>query len=88
LLVDLLLVRSEIQYFSLPVGAIYVVVTEPTSAPSAEPKKLTPDVDIPVRPPRTGVSTVSGVRGLGVEEVLVLEVRIRVATRMRGAGGG
>ena len=29
-----------------------------------------------------------GVRGLGVEEVAVFEVRIGVATRTRGAGGG
>ena len=55
--------------------------------PQTEPEKLTPDVDIPVRPPRSGVSTVSGVRGLGVEEVLVLKVRIGVATRTRGASG-
>ena len=53
-----------------------------------KPNKLTPDVDIPNRSPRTGVSTVPGVRGLGVEEVAVLEVRIVVATRTRGAGGG
>ena len=70
------------------------LVTEPASAPSngttvdEEPKKLAPDVDIPVRPPRTGVNTATGVRGLGVEEVVVLEVRIGVATRTRGAGGG
>ena len=56
--------------------------------PQTEPKKLAPDVDIPVRPPRTGVNTATGVRGLGVEEVVVLEVRIGVATRTRGAGGG
>ena len=55
--------------------------------PQTEPKNLTPDVDIPVRPPRTGVNTASGVRGLGVEEVEVLEIWIRVATRTRGAGG-
>jgi len=36
-----------------------------------KPKKLTPDVDIPVRSPRTGVRTVFGVWGLGVEEVVV-----------------
>jgi len=30
----------------------------------AKPKKLTLDVDIPVRSPRTGVSTDPGVRGL------------------------
>ena len=56
--------------------------------PQTEAKKLTPDVDIPVRSPRTGVSNVPGVWGLGVEEVAVLEVRIGVATRTRGAGGG
>ena len=32
------------------------------------------------------VNTASGVRGLGVEKVVVLEVRIGVATRTRGAG--
>jgi len=36
------------------------------------PKKLTPDVDTPVRPPRKSANTASGVRGLGVEEVVVL----------------
>ena len=56
--------------------------------PQAEPKKPTPDVDIPVCPPRTGVNTASAVWGLGVEEVVVLEVRIGVATRTNGAGGG
>jgi len=47
-----------------------------------------PDVDVPVRSPRTGVNTAPGIRGLGVEEVVVLEVWIGVATRTRGAGGG
>ena len=56
--------------------------------PLTPPEKLTPDVDIPVRPPRTGVNTTSGVRGLGVEEVALLEVRIRVATHTCGTGGG
>ena len=56
--------------------------------PQTKPKKLAPDVEIPVRPPRTGVNTAPGVRGLGVEEVVVLEVRTGVATRTRGAGGG
>ena len=56
--------------------------------PQTEPKKLTPDVDIPARSPRTGVKTAPGVRGLGVEEVTVLEVRIKVANRTRGEGGG
>ena len=65
------------------------LVTEPTSAPSNRTQKLKPDVDISVRPPRRGVNTASGVRGLGVEEVIVLEERaIGVATRTRGAGGG
>jgi len=41
-----------------------------------KPKKLTPDVDIPVRSPRTGVNAASDVRGLGVEEVVVHEVRL------------
>jgi len=36
------------------------LVTEPTSAPLKKPKILTPDVDIPVRSPRTGVRTVPG----------------------------
>ena len=62
--------------------------TEPTSAPSNRTKKTKPDVDFLVRPPRTGVHAASGVRGLGMEEVVVLEVRTRVATRTRGAGGG
>jgi len=52
-----------------------------------EPKKLTPDVDVPVRLPRTGVNIASGARELGVEEVAVLEDRTRVAIRTRGAGG-
>ena len=50
-----------------------------------EPKKLAPDVDIQVRP---GVDAAPGVRGMGVKEVVVLEVRSGVATRTRGAGGG
>ena len=49
--------------------------------PQTSPGKLTPDVDVLVRPPRTGVNTASGARGLGVEEVAVLEVRTGVATR-------
>ena len=53
-----------------------------------KPKKLAPNVNIPVRSPRTGVSTVPFARKLGVEEIAVLEVRIGVATRTRGAGGG
>ena len=56
--------------------------------PQTSPEKLTPDVDIPVCPPRTGVNTASGVRGQGVEEVAVLEVWIGVATHTCGAGGG
>ena len=56
--------------------------------PQTSPEKLTPNADIPVRSPRTGVNTTSGVRGLGVEEVIVLEVRIGVATSTCGAGGG
>jgi len=47
-----------------------------------------PDVDVPVRPPETGVNTASDVRGLGVEKAAVLKVRTGVATRARGAGGG
>jgi len=56
--------------------------------PQTKPKKLAPDVGILVRSSRTGVSTVPGVRGLGVEEVAVLDIRIGIATRTRGAGGG
>ena len=56
--------------------------------PHTSPWKLTPDVDVLVRPSQTGVSTAPGVRKLGVEEVVVLEVGIGVATRARGAGGG
>jgi len=40
-----------------------------------------------VRPPRTGVNAASLVRGLGVEEVEVIEATIGVATRERDAGG-
>jgi len=47
-----------------------------------------PDVNVPVRSPRAGVNTAAIVRGLGVEEAEVLKVRIGVATRARGAGGG
>ena len=35
--------------------------------PHTSHEKPTPDVDVPVRPPQTGVNTASGVRGLGVE---------------------
>ena len=56
--------------------------------PQTKPTKLMPDVNTPVRSPRTGLRTLPGVRGLRVEEVAVLEVRIGVATRTRGAGGG
>ena len=54
--------------------------------PQTEPKKLTLDVDIPVCPPRTGVKSASGVRGLGAEEDVALEIRIGVATRTRTRG--
>jgi len=37
-------------------------------------------MNVPIRPPRTGVNALSGVRGMGVEEVVVLEVRNGVAT--------
>ena len=53
-----------------------------------KPEKLTPDVNIRVRSPRTRVNTEPGVWGLGEEEVVVLEVAIGVATRTRGASGG
>ena len=56
--------------------------------PRTSPGKLTHHVGVSVRPPRTGMSTSSGFRGLGAERVVVLEVRIGVATRARGAGGG
>ena len=59
----------------------------PQVHPRTSPEILTPDVDVPVRPPRTGVNAASGVRGMGVEEAVVLEVRIRVANRARGTGG-
>jgi len=47
-----------------------------------------PDVDVPVRPPQTGVSTVPGARGLGVKGAVVLGAMTGVATRARGTGGG
>ena len=56
--------------------------------PQTPPEKLTPNADIPVRPPRTGVNTTSGVLGLTVKEVVILEVRIGIATHTCGAGGG
>ena len=34
------------------------------------------------------MNTAPGVRGMGVEEAVVLEVRIGVPTHARGAGGG
>ena len=52
------------------------------------PETLAPDVDVPVRPPRTGVNTASSVRGKGVKEVAVFKVRTEVAIRTRGTGGG
>ena len=55
--------------------------------PYTSPGKLTPDVNTPVHPPRTGVNTASGIRGQGVEEDVV-KVRIGVATRTSGACGG
>jgi len=48
---------------------------------------LYPDVDFPVRPPGVGVNTAPGVRGLGVEGVIVLEIRTGATSRTRGAGG-
>jgi len=51
-------------------------------------EKLTPDIDVPVRPPRTGVNAASGVQVLGVEEAELLEVRTGVATHARDAGSG
>ena len=63
------------------------LATEPAISPSHSSEKLTPDVDVSLRPPRTGVDTASGVRGLGVGGIVVIKVRIGVA-RARGAGGG
>jgi len=34
--------------------------------PKVSSEKLTPNIDVPIRPPRTGVNASSGVRGLGV----------------------
>ena len=45
-------------------GAIQVA-PKPASSPLHLTKKVTPDVDVPVCPPRTGVNTALGVRGLG-----------------------
>jgi len=56
--------------------------------PHSSPEKLTSDVDVSVRPPQRGVNIASGVRGLGVEQAVVLEFQIGVAPRARGAGGG
>ena len=56
--------------------------------PRTSSEKLTPDANIPVCPPRMGVNTASGARGLGVEEVAVFRVRTGVATRTCGAGRG
>jgi len=64
-------------HFSLPRRGH--LVTEPASAPPNRTHETMSDVDIPVRPPRTGVNTAAGVRGLGVEEVVFLEFRTGVA---------
>lgn len=58
--------------------------------PCTKPQKLAPDIHIPIFPPRTGVDAASGVRGggLGVEDVVVLEVWIGVAPRARSTGRG
>ena len=56
--------------------------------PRTSPDKRSPDVSVSVRPPRAGLNTAPVVRGLGVEWVVVLKVRIRVATRARCAGSG
>ena len=52
--------------------------------PHRSPAKLTPDVDVSVCPPQTGARC----PGTGRGRVVVLEVRIGVATRAPGAGGG
>jgi len=41
--------------------------------PKTEPKKLAPDVDIPVRPPRTGVNTATGVLLLFKENFFIFK---------------
>jgi len=71
--------RVRCPFFLSTIGAIL----SPTS-----PKKLTPDVDVPVRLPRAGVNTAPGVGVLSIEEAIALEVMIGVATRTRGADGG
>ena len=55
-----------------------------------KPKKPAPDIHIPICLPRTGVDAASGVRGggLGVEDVVVLEVWIGVTPRARSTGRG
>jgi len=47
--------------------------------PHTSTEKLTPDVNIPVSPPRTGVNTAFGAQGQGVGEAAVLKVGIGVA---------
>jgi len=73
-------------HFSLPRRGY--LATEPTShPPRTSPEKLTPNVDVSVRPPRRGVNTASDIRRLGVDQVVVLDVRVKsqVATRARRA---
>ena len=68
--------------FPSPVGAICIYRNKAKQMnPHTSPWKLAPVVDVPVRPPRTGLNT-PGVRGLGLEFFLlvVFEVR-RAATR-------
>jgi len=72
-------------FFCFPVGAIYAA-TEPTSAPShSSPEKPAPDVDVPVRPQRTGVKTASGVRGLGMGKAAFSKLGMK-SPPARGAG--
>jgi hypothetical protein len=56
--------------------------------PCTKPKKLAPDIHIPICPPRTGVDAASGVKELSVEDAEVLEVWIGVAARARSTGRG
>ena len=56
--------------------------------PYTKPKNLAPDIHIPICPPRTDVDAASGIRGMSVEDVVVLEVGIGVAARARNTGRG
>jgi len=49
--------------------------------PQTSSEERTPDIDVPVRPPQTGLNAGSSVRGLGVEKVVGLEVRVEIRSR-------